>query len=148
MITYRALKAEDIDAVAAFAADGMPMRDAAGLRFSMDKVRAIVQHFANTPSDFHLVAFRAGEVVGAIAACVSEMLFFERCEATVVMCQARGEPGVGRELIGRLMDWARSDMRVRRIQFPIELDARPGFERLLRGFGFNQVHRAAMFFKE
>ena len=148
MIIYRTLKPADIDAVAAFAAEGMPLRDAPGLRFSPAKVHAIVEHFARTPTDFHLVAFRAGQVVGAIAACVSEMLFFERCEASVVMCQARGEPGVGRELIARLIVWARDDMRVRRVQFPVEITARPGFERLLRGFGFNQVHRTAMFFKE
>lgn len=148
MVTYRTLQLADVDAVAAFAADGMPSRDAAGLRFSPAKVRSVVEHFAHTPSDFHLVAFDGGQVVGAIAACVTEMLFFERCEATVVMCQARGTPGVGRELIGRLMAWVASDMRVRRVQFPIEIDARPGFERLLRGFGFQAVHRAALFHKE
>jgi len=148
VVTYRTLQPDDVDAVAAFAAEGMPGRDSPGLLFSPDKVRAVVQHFQRTPSDFHLVAFDAGKVVGAIAACVSEMLFFERCEATVVMCQARGVPGVGRVLIGRLMQWAHSDMRVRRIQFPIEIQARPGFERLLRGFGFQQVHRAALFHKE
>ena len=111
---------------------------APGLRPSPVKVRGVVEHFARTPSDFHLVAFEAGRVVGAIAACVTEMLFFERCEATVVMCQARGTPGVGRELIGRL----------RRVQFPIEIQARPGFERLLRGFGFHAVHKTAIYNKE
>lgn len=148
MVTYRTLQLSDVDAVAAFAADGMPSRDAAGLRFSPVKVRSVVEHFAHTPSDFHLVAFDGGQVVGAIAACVTEMLFFERCEATVVMCQARGTPGVGRELIGRLMEWACDDFRVRRIQFPIEMQARPGFARLLRGFGFDAVHTTAMFSKE
>ena len=147
MITYRTLQAADIDAVASFAAEGMPMA-APGLRPSPVKVRGVVEHFARTPSDFHLVAFEAGRVVGAIAACVTEMLFFERCEATVVMCQARGTPGVGRELIGRLMAWARDDFRVRRVQFPIEIQARPGFERLLRGFGFHAVHKTAIYNKE
>ena len=148
MVIFRTLTPADIGSVAAFAAAGMPSRDAPGLRFSPDKVRSIVEHFAHTPSDFHLVAFDGERVVGAIAACVTEMLFFERCEATVVMCQARGIPGVGRELIGRFMAWARSDMRVRRVQFPIEIEARPGFERLLRGFGFQAVHWAAVFNKE
>lgn len=148
MVTYRALLPQDIEPVARFAAAGMPIPAGAGVRLDMHKIRAVVRHFAHSGSDFHLVAFDGQAVVGAIAACVSEMLFFERCEATVVMCQARGLHGVGRELIGRLMAWARSDMRVRRVQFPIEIQARPGFERLLRGFGFNQVHRAAMYCKE
>ena len=51
------------------------------MRLSLDKVKAVVRHFAVTPADFHLAAFNDGRVVGAIAACVSEMLFFERCEA-------------------------------------------------------------------
>ena len=147
MVIYRALQPLDIEPVARFAADGLPMPQSAGVRLSMDKVRAVVRHFAGSASDFHLVAFDGSNVVGAIAACVSEMLFFERCEATVVMCQARGEPGIGRELISRLMAWATSDMRVRRVQFPVEIGARRGFERLLRGHGFNQVHRACMFSK-
>lgn len=147
MVTFRTLQPSDIGAVAAFAAEGMPGRDAPGLRFSPDKVRAIVQHFQRTPSDFHLVAFDADRVVGAIAACVSEMLFFERCEATVVMCQARGVPGVGRELIGRLMAWVAIDMRVRRVQFPIDTGARRGYARLLRSAGFVPVAETFTFFK-
>lgn len=147
MVIYRTLLPADIDAVAAFAAEGMPGRDAPGLRFSADKVRAVVQHFQRTPSDFHLVAFDAERVVGAIAACVSEMLFFERCEATVVMCQARGIPGVGRELIGRLMAWVSSDMRVRRVQFPIEIGSRRGYARLIQAAGFQQSAHTFMFAK-
>lgn len=148
MVTYRTLQLADVDAVAAFAADGMPSRDAAGLRFSPAKVRSVVEHFAHTPSDFHLVAFDGGEVVGAIAACVTEMLFFERCEATVVMCQARGTPGVGRELIGRLMAWACDDFRVRRIQFPMDVGARRGYRRLLASAGFVDASQIFTFTKD
>lgn len=147
MIIYRTLQPDDIGAVAAFAAEGMPSRDAAGLRFSPEKVRAVVEHFARTPSDFHLLAFDAGRLVGAIAACVSEMLFFERCEATVVMCQARGAPGVGRELISRLMAWARDDFRVRRVQFPVDIGARPGYRRLLSSAGFVDASQTFTFTK-
>ena len=148
MVTYRTLQLADVDAVAAFAADGMPSRDAAGLRFSPGKVRSVVEHFAHTPSDFHLVAFDGGQVVGAIAACVTEMLFFERCEATVVMCQARGTPGVGRELIGRLMAWVTSDMRVRRVQFPMDVGARRGYRRLLSSAGFVDASHTFTFTKD
>jgi len=146
VITYRTLQAADIDAVASFAAEGMPMA-APGLRPSPVKVRGVVEHFARTPSDFHLVAFEAGRVVGAIAACVTEMLFFERCEATVVMCQARGTPGVGRELIGRLMAWARDDFRVRRVQFPVDAGARRGYARLIRSAGFEPAGQTFIFCK-
>lgn len=148
VVIFRTLTLDDIDAVTAFAVEGMPSRDESGVRLSLDKVKAVVRHFAATPADFHLAAFNDGRVVGAIAACVSEMLFFERCEATVLVCQARGGPvGVGRHLVSELMAWAQADFRIRRIQFPIDSMARPGMVRLVKGFGFSQSYPTAVFTK-
>lgn len=147
MVEYRRITAEDVPVVAQFAIDGLPLHD--GLRLSRAKVEAVVSHFANAPSDFHLVAFVAGRVVGAIAACVTEMAFFERCEATVMVCQARGGPrGVGRELLARLKAWADGEMRIRRIQFPIDAGARPGYARLVGRYGFQQVSQTCIYTKE
>lgn len=120
----------------------------AGLRLSRAKVEAVVLHFALTPGDFHLVAFDAGKVVGAIAACVTEMAFFERCEATVMVYQARGSHGIGRDLIRQLRAWADSDMRIRRVQFPIDAGARRGYARLVSRYGFTQVSQTSIFSKE
>lgn len=146
MVEYRRITAEDVPAVASFAIEGLPRHD--GLRLSRVKVEAVVSHFAHTPSDFHLVAFHAGQVVGAIAACVTEMAFFERCEATVMVCQARGPLGIGRELLTRLKAWADGEMRIRRVQFPIDAGARPGYARLIAQYGFQQVSQTCIFSKE
>lgn len=145
MIEYRALSAADCESVAVFAMAGLP---SSSHRVSPEKVRAVVQHFHRSTDDFHLVAWMDGRVVGAIAAAVSEMLFHERCEAIVVMCQARGPAGVGAELIRRLKAWADREFRVRRVVFPVELGARRGMARLLAQCGFNQVQQVCTFNKE
>lgn len=108
------------------------------MRLSPEKVHATIEHFMRSHSDFHLAAFDGERIVGGIAATVYESMFFERCDATVVMCRAT-LPGVGRRLIGALKEWADDDMRVRRVMFATEFDARPGMLRLLRSFGFSKV---------
>ena len=145
VIEYRRLTAEDCEPVAAFAIEGMPSHE--GLLLSPQKVRAVVWHFWKSATDFHLVAWEGRKVVGLIAAAVGELVFFERAEAVVVACQARGVPGVGRELIRRLMEWAKGAMLIRRVQFPTDLDARPGFQRLLRRAGFNQTQTVCVMTK-
>ncbi len=146
MVEFRSITATEVPAVADFAIEGMPPH--AGLRLSRAKVEAVVGHFACTPSDFQLAAFFNGKLVGAIAACVSEMHFFERCEATVMVYQARGPHGVGRELVRRLVDWARGDFRIRRVQFPIDAGARRGYARLVARYGFKQVNSTCILCKE
>lgn len=147
MIQYRRITAAEVDALAAFAIEGMPAADHPHLRIDPGKVRAVVQHFVNSPNDFQLAAFDGPVIVGGIAAAVAEMMYFERAEAHVVMCQARGRPGVGRVLLQALLDWANADMRIRQIQFPEEANARPGFCRLLRAYGFNRVQRVCIYQK-
>jgi len=147
VITYRRITAAEIEPLADFAIQGMALDHHAGLRLSRPKVVSVISHFVNSNSDFQLAAFDGNRIVGGIAACVAEMMFFERAEAHVVMCQARGVPGVGRELLSSLMAWADHDMRVRQVQFPEEFGARPGFARLLRRYGFNRVQRVCIFRK-
>ncbi len=144
MTEYRRITADELEPMVSFVLEGMGLDANPGVRVSIPKVRAVVQHFIGSPTDFQLVAFEDGQIVGALAACAMEMMFFERCEAHVVMCQARGAPGVGAALIKAMRDWADADMRIRRVQFPEELGARPGFARLLRRYGFNRVQRVCI----
>lgn len=147
---FRHITEDDIEPVAAFAIEGMPLEHHPGLRVSIDKVRAVVGHFARSMTDFHMVAFdeATGRVVGLLAAAVQEMPFFERCEAVVVACQARGgPPGVGSTLIRMFKTWADDNFRVRRVVFPEDIGARPGFARLLGRHGFNQTQRVLLYSK-
>lgn len=150
MVTFRRITDADVPQVAAFATAGMPLEHHPGLRVSAEKVRAVVAHFARSAGDFHMVAFdrASGCVVGVLAAAVQEMPFFERCEAVVVACQARGgPPGVGSTLIRMLKDWADADLRVRRVLFPEDIGARRGFARLLARHGFNKTQRVLLYSK-
>lgn len=130
----RRLRPTDFDRVANYAIQGMRPH-LVPLVLSRDRVLTVVAHMASSEQDFHLVAEHEGELVGAIAAIASPMLWFERWDATVVMCRAT-HPGAGAQLVRRLMDWARDDLRIKRVVFPMEFDAPRAMARFLRMNGF------------
>jgi len=106
------------------------------MRVSEEKIAGWVRTCMDPKSPhFHLAAFNNGLVVGAIAAYVVEMPFFERCEAHVVMCRAT-QPGAGRILIRKMNEWFEGNMMVRRVIFPLEENADPRQALLLARFGF------------
>lgn len=146
MIEYcTAITDEQARELALFAVDGMqPHRYP--MHVSMPKVEAVVEMFRRGPPHFGMVALREGKIVGAIAALVSEMLFFERCEAHVVMCRVTC-PGVGAPMIRAMRDWATADMKIRRVLFPIEEWADPRMARLLARYGFDRVAPSAILYK-
>lgn len=138
----------DVPAVADFAIEGMRAGLYPGVRLSRAKVEAVIRHFAGSASDFNLVAFDdAGRVVGAVAAAVAEMLWFERCEAHVVMCRAV-VPGVGRRLLRELRTWVEADMRIRRVLWPMEAGGDPRIPKLAERLGFDQHLALCAFYKE
>lgn len=144
---YRRITIEDVPKVSAFAIEGMRVELYPGINLSRLKVEFVTKHFAESWADFHLVAFDgAGKVVGAIAAVVSEILFFDRAEAHVVMCRAT-VPGVGRRLIAALRRWVDTDDRVRRALFPQEFHADPRALKLLARYGFTQQMVTCVFNK-
>lgn len=144
-IDYRRIQPADAAKAAEFAIAGM-RPELYPLRLSREKVEGTIQHFMRSTSDFHLGAFDGPSVVGGIAACVYESPFFERCDATVVMCRAI-VPGVGRRLLSALRDWIDGDMRIRRAFFPLEFDADTRMLRLLARYGFGGSQVVCTFHK-
>lgn len=145
-IEYRRIVPADIGRSMAFVIEGMrphlyPMR------LSPDKIDATFKHFMTSTSDFHLAAFDDQRIVGGIAAVALESPWFERCEATVVMCRAV-VPGVGRKLIAALKAWIDGDMRIRRAFFPLEFDADPRMQRLLARYGFSSTQVVCAYQKD
>lgn len=135
---YRRLGPEDVPQAVDFAVTGIRPHLYPSLRLSTDKVRASIEHFMRSDTDFHIAAFDGRRLVGGAAAAVYESPMFERCEATVMLFRAT-EQGVGAELFRRLRAWVDSDMRVRRVHFPQEFDASPAMSRLLRINGFRRA---------
>lgn len=145
MIVYRRATEADIDALAAFAIDGLrPERQP--MLMSYPKIEATIRHFIG-PNDFSLMAEEGGKILGAVALMVVEMLWFERSEAHVVMCRAT-RPGVGRELLKRAMDWCRDDTRIQRVVWSLEDDAPRATARLARMLGFNVTQTICVAHKE
>jgi hypothetical protein len=145
-IVYRRVTEADIANIAAFAIAGLRAH-LYPLWVSTEKVLHVVRHFINTKRDFQLAAFDGDQIVGAIGAVVTEMLFFERCEATVLIFRAT-QPGVGAALILEMQAWADEDMRIRRVQFPCEFDATRAMPRYLRMHGFTRQQVLAVAYKE
>ena len=141
------MTAADVDPVVAFAIEGMRPHLYPAVRLSEPKVRSVVDHFQRSWSDFHLCAFEDGKVVGAVAAAVLEMPWFERCEAHVVMCRSVAA-GAGLRLLSSLRAWVDRDMRIRRVQWPMEFDARPGMQRVAARFGFKQQTVNCIYYKD
>ena len=143
---YRRIQPGDVLQAEAFAIEGM-RPELYPMRLSRDKVRATIEHFMRSTSDFHLAAFDGERVVGGIAASVYESPWFERCDATVVMCRAV-VPGVGRRLLAALKAWVVDDIRIRRAFFPTEFDADPRMQRLLARYGFTSTQTVCAYHKE
>lgn len=131
----RRLEPGDAEAVADLAITGLRPDLYPMLRLSRPKLLGVIEHFRTSLADFHLVAFDGNRPVGAVAALVQESLTFERCEAVVVMLFAQ-RPNLGASLVGALMDWARADIRIRRVTWPLEPDASPAMARYARRQGF------------
>jgi len=144
LVEYRQLQPSDVDAVTAFAIEGMKPDLYSG-HLVQAKVRATVERFLE-PGGFHLLAFEGRRVVGIIAAVVSEQLWFERCAAHVIACYATAT-GVGRTLIQALRAWADAQFMVRRVYFPMEFHARPSMARLLARYGFTRTQTVAAYEK-
>lgn len=145
-IDYRRIGPGDVEQAASFAIQGL-RPELYPMRLSPAKIEATLKHFMHSTSDFHMAAFDGPRIVGGIAAAVFESPWFERCDATVVMCRAT-LPGVGRKLIGMLKAWAADDFRVRRVMFPLEFDADARMQRLLARYGFGTAQLVCTYQKD
>lgn len=143
---YRRIQPADIEQVEAFAVQGL-RPELYPMRLSAEKVKATIGHFMRSDRDFHLAAFDGDRMVGGLAAAVYESPWFERCDATVMMCRAV-VPGVGRSLIAALKAWADDSPMVRRVFFPLEFDASPAMTRLIRRYGFTSTQTVCAYQKE
>lgn len=126
---------EETDVVTDFAIEGM-RPETTSMVVSRQKVRCVVEHFARSTSDFNLLAWRGNELVAGIAVAVIEMLWFERCEAHIVMFRSKA-PGVGRSVLRRAMEWCMADMRIKRVLWSLEADVDARTARFAARYGFN-----------
>lgn len=133
MTCLRRITEQDIPAVVAYATWVLGKIDAP-MHVSPRKVQAAVEHFARAETDFNLIAERDGRIVGALAAFVSEMPWYERCEAHIAICHA--ERGCGLPMLLALKRWAAGEMRIRRLVWAHNPGADIRFIKLAERLGF------------
>lgn len=131
----RSVQSAEVDLVADFAIEGM-RSETVPLVVSRDKVAAVIEHFVRPNRDFNLLAWDGDTLVAGIAVAVSEMLWFERCEAHVIMFRSL-KPGVGRTLMRHALAWCKADMRIQRVLWSLEADADLRTTRYAGRYGFN-----------
>lgn len=144
---FRRLHPNEAQAAAAFAIEGMRPGLYPDLILSHYKINAVIKHFMDSTTDFHLAAFDGDRIVGGIAAAAYESPWFERYEATVLLCRAVA-PGVGARLLSALREWCDESLMIRRAFFPMEFDASPAMARLLRRYGFATTQTVCTYTKE
>jgi hypothetical protein len=147
MIEYRAIQTRDVDAVKAFAIEGMRAHLYPGV-LDESKVTRVVTCFdmLQDAIGFNYCAFQGGKVVGVIAALVQEREWMERMAAHVVCCRAT-VPGVGRRLLSALRDWADANIMIRHVSFALECDVDERMVKLLRRYGFARQQIVMHYFK-
>lgn len=146
MTRLRRIEIEDADQVAEFAIEGL-RAELYPMHVDRHKVRAVVETFCQpSPDRFQLAAFDGGRMVAGIAAAVIPMLFFERCEAQIVMFRSV-KPGAGVMLLRALRRWVAKDMRVRRVVWPMEFHTDERTLRLARVCGFDSQMALCVHYK-
>lgn len=141
---YRPVQPSDVDAVAAFAIEGL-RPDLYPGHLDRSKVLRTIRHFCDG-NGWNLVAFDGARVVGVAAALEQEQFWFERREA-IVVCLFATVPGVGWRLFRAMRRWFDADPMLRALRWPFEFDADPKQLRVAERFGCNSFHVTASRYK-
>lgn len=138
-VELRRLTSEDREAAADFAIVGLrPER--VPLLMNRSRVLSVIDGIMSSEQHFHLAAFEDGRIVAGIAVMVTPMLFFERCEAHIVMFFSR-KPGAGFRLLREAMRWVRGQPLIRRVLWSLEDDAdHERIARIAERHGFKRRH--------
>lgn len=146
MIQLRRIEKQDAPQVVDFAIEGL-RAELYPMHVDQLKVEQVVATFCHPhPDRFQLAAFDGSRMVAGIAAAVMPMLFFERCEAHIVMFRSV-RPGAGVMLLRALRRWVAKDMRIRRVVWPMEFHTDERTLRLARVCGFDSQMALCVHYK-
>ncbi len=107
------------------------------LIISPDRMQALAQECVSASCNFAWVAEKDGLIVGAVGAIVTDMLFYERKQASVVQFFCN-EPGQGVKLLREFMKWCESRPAIKMVCFTLEYNADPRIGLLLNRLGLKQ----------
>lgn len=144
---HRPIVPADVPAVVAFALAAIQAVKAP-VHVSASKVQHMVEWFASNAGHFQHATFMGGVPVAAVAMCVVEMPFHERCEGHVMFALSR-KAGAGSPLVRRMMEFVGADMRIQRVQWAMNEMCDEKLVRVIqRRWGFRHQTQNLIFYKE
>lgn len=127
----------DIDAVTLLGIKALEQDAYPNLVIEKEKVRAMATECISSSSNFSWVTEIDGEVVAAVSAFVTDMMFYERKQANVVQFYTTA-PNAGLPLIREFLKWSRSRRVIKLICFTLEVQADPRIGKLLKRMGLKE----------
>jgi len=132
----RQAKPSDIPAIVELGLESLNTEAYDDLVISPERVREVALACVSSSQHFIWVCETDGEITGSVAAVVSDMIFYERKQASVVMFLSK-TPGEGIKLIRQFLKWARARPIIKMIEFTLEPTADPRIGKLLTRLGLN-----------
>jgi hypothetical protein len=133
----RRARPDDLVKIVELGIEALEKADHPGMVISREKIEAIAKQCISSPKDFVWVAERGEMVMGAVCARTHDNLFFERQQATVVMCYCL-IPGEGIKLLREFLRWARSRPIIKVISFTPEINSDPRIGKMLGRLGLRK----------
>lgn len=107
------------------------------LVISEQKVRDMARTVITSPSDFCWICEDdEGDIVGAVSAIVTPMMFYERNQATVIQFYCKA-PRWGVRLIRQFLAWCEGRRIIKMVVFTLEAGADPRIGKLLNRLGLD-----------
>jgi hypothetical protein len=125
----------DVPAVVKLGIEALEREKEPGLVICPDRCRAMAIECISKNSNFGFVSEINGEVVAALGAQVSELLFYERNQATVVQYYSK-VPGEGIKLMREFLRWVEPRRGIKIVCFMVEVIQDPRTKKLLSRLGF------------
>ena len=102
-----------------------------------EKMELLAKECVSATCNFAWVAEKDGEITGAVCAIVTDMLFYERKQATVLQFFCN-QPGEGVKLLREFMKWCEARPAIKMACFTLEYKVDPRIGLVLKRLGLKQ----------
>lgn len=108
---------------------------------SVEEERAFLQQNAEAPTSFYLIAEVAGEIAGTLTFSTGKRLRLQHAgEFGMTVLRTYWNCGIGSQMLGCLIEWARQNGTIRKINLRVRVDNLPAIH-LYEKYGFVQEGR-------
>ena len=133
----RKAQPKDIPGIIALGLDSLEKDAYENLIISKEKVEALAIECVSATCNFAWVVEKDGKIVGSVCAIVTDMMFYELKQASVLQIFCK-EPVKGVELLREFMKLCESRPAIKMVCFTLECNADPRIGILLNRLGLKQ----------